>query len=96
MVLPVVVLRAWSRCAWNGWSRWAAAGWAASCQASTSLGSRPDQVQVGVGDVGAGEQERQPVPAAGGAGGCPGGDEQGPGLQVQGGLFAGFAFGGCG
>ena len=55
-------------------------------------GSRPDQVQVDVGDVGAGEQERQPVPAAGGAGGCPGDDEQGPGLQVQGGLFAGFAF----
>jgi hypothetical protein len=26
-------------------------------------------------------QERQPVPAAGGAGGCPGDDEQGPGLR---------------
>jgi len=56
-------------------------------------GVQADQVQVGVGEVGAGEQERQPVPAAGGAGGCPGDDEQGPGLQVQGGLFAGFAFG---
>lgn len=30
-------------------------------------GVQADQVQVGVGEVGAGEQERQPVPAAGGA-----------------------------
>jgi hypothetical protein len=53
-------------------------------------GVQADQVQVGVGEVGAGEQERQPVPAAGGAGGCPGDDEQGPGLSGAGRSLRGF------